>query len=257
MGYREDLLRTPPLRPCKALGKFHGHAGGGAPIFLVPSIHQGKAVLHVVRDLEIGRYERDHQPNWIAEIPLGQLRRIGTHASFELKVLTIDDKLTIWVERPDPWKDLCADIYALKIRQSYNERDKKRDIQKIKTWEEARQLRLFRDGEEIEPGVIFFILMLEKLYCRTIYSCESHSEKKMRKFYIMFQGTYEMAHDISSLLYRRAFRVYIPSTKYSKETWVLERIFSKEDDREKDINWAANQLVKQYGEIDFDPAEES
>jgi hypothetical protein len=47
----------------------------------------------------------------------------------------------------------------------------------------------------LEPGVTFFILMLEKLGAKTRYSCEGHPDD----FYIMFEADYELAFQIAAI----------------------------------------------------------
>jgi hypothetical protein len=59
-------------------------------------------------------------------------------------------------------------------------------------WRQAMHLRVERNSpprypqlQDLEPGVKFFVLMLEQLGCSTLFSCEGHP----RGFYIVFTTT--------------------------------------------------------------------
>lgn len=67
-------------------------------------------------------------------------------------------------------------------------------------WDEARKFKLVRhdyrsEGEVIDPGVNFFVLVLEHLGARPQYSCEGHPHG----FYIAFHGGHELARRIDML----------------------------------------------------------
>ena len=67
-------------------------------------------------------------------------------------------------------------------------------------WEAARALQVIRGNSTlpprpIDPGVNFFVLMLEQLGARTIDTCEGHPDG----FYIVFCGPYELARRIARL----------------------------------------------------------
>jgi hypothetical protein len=64
-------------------------------------------------------------------------------------------------------------------------------------WDRSRQEVLTRSGCELERGVNYFVTALEKLGAKTTYSCEGHP----KGFYIVFQGTYDLAHAIANAGY--------------------------------------------------------
>lgn len=71
---------------------------------------------------------------------------------------------------------------------------------KISTWKQAAKLKLLRVSpltgqlEELERGVNFFVLMLEKLGGKTQFSCEGHPNG----FYVLFTGSYTLAKRIKA-----------------------------------------------------------
>jgi len=65
-------------------------------------------------------------------------------------------------------------------------------------WDAAKKFKVFRSGggyppADLEPGVKFFVLMLEQLGATTLYSCEGHPQG----FYVMFKCPYETALRVS------------------------------------------------------------
>jgi hypothetical protein len=70
----------------------------------------------------------------------------------------------------------------------------------ISTWKQAAKLKLLRVSpltgqlEELERGVNFFVLMLEKLGGKTQFSCEGHPNG----FYVLFTGSYALAKRIKN-----------------------------------------------------------
>ena len=92
-------------------------------------------------------------------------------------------------------------------------------------WDECRKFTLWRpqmmghpevEVVKIDPGVNYFILMLEQLGCHTVFSCEGHP----RGFYITFVSHYKTALKIQGCGY---FTVSIAGEAY----W---RIDHNEDD---------------------------
>jgi hypothetical protein len=68
---------------------------------------------------------------------------------------------------------------------------------KPNVWDLARKLEMYRGGEKIDPGVVFFIAILNQLNIETQYSCEGHNDG----FYITFRTTYSQAQRIFSVGY--------------------------------------------------------
>lgn len=69
-------------------------------------------------------------------------------------------------------------------------------------WEQACKLQVIRGFDfykpaPLDPGVNFFVLSLEELGAKTQFSCEGHP----RGFYIVFEGSYELAKQINSCGY--------------------------------------------------------
>jgi len=56
-------------------------------------------------------------------------------------------------------------------------------------WDRAARLKLIRDGEKLDPGVNYFVAMLNQLKLPTIFSCEGHPNG----FYVAFVAFYPMA----------------------------------------------------------------
>jgi hypothetical protein len=64
-------------------------------------------------------------------------------------------------------------------------------------WDLARKIEVIRGNdlypsEALEPGVRFFVLMLEQLGCKTFFSCEGHPAG----FYVTFNGRIAIARRI-------------------------------------------------------------
>lgn len=64
----------------------------------------------------------------------------------------------------------------------------------LNPWDAAKKIKVFRCAPgyplaDLEPGVKFFVLMLEQIGVRTLYSCEGHPGG----FYIKFSAAYETA----------------------------------------------------------------
>jgi len=69
-------------------------------------------------------------------------------------------------------------------------------------WDRAKKIKVLRSAPgyplaDLEPGVKFFVLMLEQLGATTLYSCEGHP----RGFYVMFTAPYETALHVSACGY--------------------------------------------------------
>ena len=110
-------------------------------------------------------------------------------------------------------------------------------------WDEACQLEIIRDGEPLDPGVNYFVLMLEQLGLATEFSCEGHPND----FYIMFFAPYEAALDIKSAGY---FTVEIEGM----ERWSLRLSYRLKTSGERvdRFRWAAGAWEKRFGPLNFE-----
>lgn len=76
---------------------------------------------------------------------------------------------------------------------------RKPTVDHFHSWDKAAQIELRRSNSQailqpIDPGVNYFILKLESLGIRTIFSCEGHPSS----FYITFRASYADARKIAA-----------------------------------------------------------
>lgn len=130
-------------------------------------------------------------------------------------------------------------------------------------WDEAAALSVWRvdpiSGESVklDPGVNYFVLMLEQLGLQTSFSCEGHPGG----FYITFRGPYEAALAISQAGY---FSVEIEE---HKNYWSMRKHLRYETDAETGrklskqeaykwtvdgFRWAAEAWEAKFGPLDFE-----
>lgn len=114
-------------------------------------------------------------------------------------------------------------------------------------WDAAKEIEVLRASgayplADLEPGVKFFVLMLEQLGATTLYSCEGHPEG----FYIVFFAPYEIALRISNCGY---FTVEIESSG----TWSIRIPEASEPRSEADkaelLRRAARNWQHQFGPL--------
>jgi hypothetical protein len=131
-------------------------------------------------------------------------------------------------------------------------------ISKFKShpWDLAKEQVLTRtsrvlgteQGEQIDPGVNFFVQALEALGATTLFSCEGHPTG----FYIAFSANYELAKEISQAGF---FTVEISDT--APNTWVIRKRGTEanpvnrvkgytEADKERTLRWAAEAWIKYF-----------
>ena len=118
---------------------------------------------------------------------------------------------------------------------------------KPNVWDHAADLDVWRDGEKLDPGVNYFVLMLDQLGLPTSFSCEGHPDN----FYVTFRGSYEEALEIKQAGY---FSVEIEGEDY----WSIRRHTSFADapkERLDAFRWAAEAWEKRFGPLDFDAVE--
>ena len=122
----------------------------------------------------------------------------------------------------------------------------------IKTWKQARRLRLKRTSpcgiytDTIDPGVNYFVLMLEQLGAVTHYSCEGHPSD----FYIMFAAPIELAYKIRQCGF---FRVELEGKVHSRARpylWSIRAEYEEENHKERALGWAATAWTNMFGPIE-------
>lgn len=111
-------------------------------------------------------------------------------------------------------------------------------------WDKARGHVLSRANgypkpeiDKLDRGVNYFVLMLEKLGCRTHWSCEGHPNG----FYIVFTAPYSTAMMVKSPGY---FSVEIEG----KNRWSLRinHPFGSDRERRRCLRWAAAAWEKAF-----------
>jgi hypothetical protein len=114
---------------------------------------------------------------------------------------------------------------------------------KISTWRQAAKLKLLRVSpltgqlEELERGVNFFVLMLEKLGGKTQFSCEGHPNG----FYVLFTGSYKLAQRIKACGF---FTVEIEGAN----RWSIRMNYPViETQHHRVLTWAAESWNRSFG----------
>ncbi len=117
-------------------------------------------------------------------------------------------------------------------------------------WEAARGIPVIRGNssvlppKDLEPGVKYFVLMLEKLGATTHFSCEGHPNG----FFIVFEAPYELANRIFE---RGHFDVSISI----KNRWCLhfghgkEKTITNEQRKIEILRDAAEAWQREFGEV--------
>jgi hypothetical protein len=123
-------------------------------------------------------------------------------------------------------------------------------------WDRAAVVPVIRQspcglyGGDLEPGVKFFVLMLEQLGAITEYSCEGHPLEEdsagedvgLGYFYIVFHATQELAREIHSCGF---FSVEIERCG----RWSLRTSFSTKNNQQAHLRWAAEAWEKNFGKL--------
>jgi hypothetical protein len=115
------------------------------------------------------------------------------------------------------------------------------------TWEVIRGNQ-FEPPSQLEPGVKFFVEMLEQLDCTTISSCEGHPGG----FYILFTGVERTVREIAACGYLTIevertpgnYRLSLQGNEYGH---LRQRIPWTNDDRESCLRGAADAWVAKFG----------
>jgi hypothetical protein len=113
---------------------------------------------------------------------------------------------------------------------------------KRNVWDDAAELEIWRGGEKLDPGVNYFVLMLDQMELPTAYSCEGHPGG----FYVTFNGSYEQALAIKQAGF---FAVEIEDDLY----WsIRKQTVQSPSDRVDALRWAAQAWEERFGPLDWD-----
>lgn len=115
------------------------------------------------------------------------------------------------------------------------------------TWDVARGNRS-EPPSQLEPGVKFFVVMLEQMGCSTTYSCQGHPDG----FYIAFTAPEPVAREIAGCGYftvevERTPGAYLLNLQGNELAGVRKGIPWTNDDRERCLRGAAEAWVKAFG----------
>ena len=123
---------------------------------------------------------------------------------------------------------------------------KKGKYTKPNIWDKAARLKLSRGSlrasdKKLDPGVNYFVAMLEQMGLETFFSCEGHPNG----FYVTFAAPYLKAIGVGSAGF---FSVEIEG----KNRWAL-RISRRESERGRVdcLRWASKAWEKRFGPLDF------
>jgi hypothetical protein len=124
-------------------------------------------------------------------------------------------------------------------------------------WDAAqRDVLVRRDPEtgedtSLEPGVNFFVLMLEQLGATTRFSCEGHPEA----FYVVFESSPELARSITHAGF---FTIEIWEGEADYAMRISEHLFEKyvgvwsDAARKEHLRLAAARWVERFGPLESD-----
>jgi hypothetical protein len=118
---------------------------------------------------------------------------------------------------------------------------------KRNVWDDTADLEVWRGGEKLDPGVNYFVLMLDQMGLRTTFSCEGHPDG----FYIMFYAPYNEAVELRAAGY---FTVGVEGQDY----WSIRRTFAEiqpESNPVDALRWAAQAWEARFGPLDFNTIE--
>lgn len=101
-----------------------------------------------------------------------------------------------------------------------------------------------RKPQKLDPGVNFFVAMLEQLGVQTLSSCEGHPNH----FYIAFRASYPAARKIRAVGYFTVEIEHAPLPRF----WSL-RITrpTRGEQKKKTLRWAAHAWERAFGPLDF------
>lgn len=132
-------------------------------------------------------------------------------------------------------------------------------------WDKAAALSVWRidplSGEpvELDPGVNYFVLMLDQMGLTTFFSCEGHPGD----FYITFEGPYEAAlaiHDAGhfnvEVEKRQNYWSLRKHLRYDIDPTTGRKLSKQEADKSRvdGFRWAAKAWEEKLGPLDFEAA---
>ncbi len=113
----------------------------------------------------------------------------------------------------------------------------------------ARGNFLFTEPEDMEDGVKFFILMLEKLGCTTVWSCEGHPEG----FHVSFHGPAAVVREIEACdvldieLFQGGYSINLDKRELRMRRAGLPFTKKKRDEL---LKHAATVMVERFGSLE-------
>jgi hypothetical protein len=126
----------------------------------------------------------------------------------------------------------------------------------IDSWEKAKAITLIRSSpcgiypqSKIDKGVNFFILALEKLGCKTHYSCEGHfsKDKYIPELYVVFEASRSIILCIKQML----FNIFRLEKESEKNQWSLRISLNNNQDKQEKLIFLADQWVKILGPLKY------
>jgi len=126
----------------------------------------------------------------------------------------------------------------------------------ISSWQDAKRLNIFRRSpcglypmSTLDKGVNYFILALEKLGCKTMYSCEGHFSKKhyIPQLYISFLSKKTQAVRLKNILCNIAKLEHD-----GKDEYTLRIDFKNNKDKIQKLTKLAKQWNKILGSIKYE-----
>ena len=129
----------------------------------------------------------------------------------------------------------------------------KNALEAIQLWDAYCAMELRRSDPlgiytgPIDPGVNYFVLMLEQLGATTEFSCEGHFDYgSVGNFYITFAGSMDLA---LSIRYCGFFSVELEGP----DRWSIRRAFKDQTDKEICLRLAAAQWEHLLGPLQIKP----
>lgn len=112
-------------------------------------------------------------------------------------------------------------------------------------WDDAADLEVWRGGEKLDPGVNYFVLMLDQMGLSTYFSCEGHPGG----FYVTFSAPYKWALNLKEAGF---FTVEVEEENYWSMRMHMDHTPSQRVDA---LRWAADAWEKRLGPLDLDAAD--
>jgi hypothetical protein len=124
------------------------------------------------------------------------------------------------------------------------------------SWQDAKRLNVSRRSpcglypmSTLDKGVNYFILALEKLGCKTMYSCEGHFSKKhyIPQLYISFSSKKTQVVRLKNMLYN------IAKLEHDGKNQLVLRIdFKNNKDKKQKLTRLAKQWNEELGPIKYE-----